>query len=80
MDKAKLFNNGRSQAVRLPAQYRFDGTEVYIWRDSATGNVILSKKPTDWSEFIALRDMTDPNIRTFLYDRKDAPPSARDVF
>jgi len=80
MDKAKLFNNGRSQAVRLPAQYRFDGTEVYIWRDSSTGDVILSKRPTDWSDFIALRDMSDPDIRTFLSDRKDVPPPARDVF
>ena len=30
MDSAKLFYNGRSQAVRLPRDYRFDGEEVYI--------------------------------------------------
>jgi antitoxin VapB len=43
---AKLFKNGRSQAVRLPAEFRFEGTEVYIRRDAATGEVILSdKKP-----------------------------------
>jgi antitoxin VapB len=30
MNTAKLFANGQSQAVRLPKEYRFDGTEVYI--------------------------------------------------
>jgi len=30
MEKAKLFINGRSQAVRLPKPYRFEGNEVYI--------------------------------------------------
>ena len=32
MDKAKLFQTGRSQAVRLPKQYRFGGKEVAIKR------------------------------------------------
>lgn len=30
MDIAKIFMNGRSQAVRLPKEYRFEGSEVYI--------------------------------------------------
>ncbi len=30
MDIAKLFQNGKSQAVRLPEAYRFQGTKVYI--------------------------------------------------
>ncbi len=30
MDTARLFQSGRSQAVRLPKQYRFSGTEVLI--------------------------------------------------
>ncbi|MBA2597714.1 MAG: AbrB/MazE/SpoVT family DNA-binding domain-containing protein, partial [Chloroflexia bacterium] len=33
---AKLFMNGRSQAVRLPAAFRFDASEVFIWKDPAT--------------------------------------------
>ena len=45
---AKLFNNGRSQAVRLPAAYRFEGTEVYIRKDPDTGDVILSPRPESW--------------------------------
>uniref|UniRef100_UPI00313B22FA antitoxin n=1 Tax=Pseudoduganella sp. OTU4001 TaxID=3043854 RepID=UPI00313B22FA len=44
-DIAKLFFTGRSQAVRLPKDYRFEGTEVFISRDPVTGDVILSKKP-----------------------------------
>lgn len=51
---AKLFMNGRSQAVRLPAAFRFDAKEVYIHQDPDTGDVILSKKPTDWDEFRTL--------------------------
>jgi antitoxin VapB len=51
---AKLFRNGRSQAVRLPAPFRFEGDEVFIRRDEATGDVILSSKPSRWDEFFAL--------------------------
>ncbi len=50
---AKIFINGRSQAVRLPAAYRFDSKEVYIHRDPETGNVILSAKPENWDGFLA---------------------------
>lgn len=50
---AKLFLNGRSQAVRLPAAYRFDGSEVFIRKDPFTGDVILSSKPTSWDGFLA---------------------------
>ena len=53
---AKLFTNGRSQAVRLPAAFRFDTKEVFIRQDPKTGDVILSRKPTTWDGFFtALR-------------------------
>lgn len=46
MDSAKLFYNGRSQAVRLPREYRFDGEEVYIKK---VGNaVVLIPKDKIW--------------------------------
>ena len=48
---AKLFINGRSQAVRLPAAFRFDTKEVFIRQDPKTGDVILSRKPTSWDGF-----------------------------
>ena len=50
---AKLFINGRSQAVRLPAAYRFDTQEVFIRKDPSTGDVILSRRPDDWVGFLA---------------------------
>jgi antitoxin VapB len=56
---AKLFVNGGSQAVRLPAEFRFDpSAEVYIRRDQMTGDVVLSVKPasSSWGDFFLLRD------------------------
>lgn len=44
MTVAKLFTHGGSQAVRLPKQFRFDGTQVFVRR---VGNdVVLSRAPT----------------------------------
>ena len=53
---AKLFRNGASQAVRLPAEFRFEGDEVYATRDELTGDVVLSNQPgaKTWSEFFEL--------------------------
>ena len=45
---AKIFTTGRSQAVRLPLEFRFDVPEVFIRHDPATGDVVLSRKPSDW--------------------------------
>lgn len=50
---AKLFTNGRSQAVRLPAAYRFDTKEVFIRKDPETGDVILSRRPATWDDFFS---------------------------
>ena len=55
---AKLFMNGRSQAVRLPAEFRFEGDEVLIRRDEKTGDIILSEKDSrqkSWERFLQLR-------------------------
>ena len=51
---AKIFTTGRSQAVRLPLEYRFTDKEVYIRRDPATGDVILSRRPSSWEGLFAL--------------------------
>ena len=45
---AKVFFTGRSQAIRLPLEFRFDVSEVFIRRDPVTGDVVLSSKPEDW--------------------------------
>ena len=73
---AKIFLNGRSQAVRIPAQYRFDGDEVYVRRDEATGDVILSSNPGNWDQFFKMRDSLEIP-QDFLSDRDMAPPQVR---
>ena len=55
-DIAKIFTTGRSQAVRLPAAFRFDAREVFIRKDPQTGDVILSRKPATWDGFFAALD------------------------
>lgn len=57
--RAKLFTTGRSQAVRLPMEYRFEGSEVFIRRDPKTGDVVLSRRPESWADFFALYDTTE---------------------
>ncbi len=77
-EKAKVFMSGRSQAVRIPAEYRFTQKEVYIRRDAQTGDIILSqKKPKSWEEVFAALDAAEiPD--DFLADRGDDPPPVRD--
>ena len=76
---AKLFRNGRSQAVRLPADFRFPGSEVYVRRDPATGDVILSKRPESWQDFFDLVDKIEIP-EDFLSKRGDAPAQKRKLF
>lgn len=77
---ARLFQNGRSQAVRLPAHCRFDTSEVYIRKDPETGDVILSRKPDTWDGFLAT--LNDLDVPTDFLDRQDRqePVQARDPF
>jgi antitoxin VapB len=56
---AKLFMNGRSQAVRLPADFRFSSAEVHIRKDPETGEIILSSVPNSWDEIFALADAAE---------------------
>ena len=58
---AKLFRNGASQAVRLPAEFRFEGDEVFATRDDLTGDVVLSTRPgaQAWRAFLELARTVD---------------------
>jgi len=79
MQTAKIFITGRSQAVRLPLEYRFDEKEVYIRRDPATGDVILSRRPESWDSFFAL-DETAAVPADFMTeaDRNQGEHASRD--
>lgn len=72
---AKIFMNGRSQAVRLPAEFRFNCQEVFIEKQG--DRVILRPKPLGWEDFFA-RPPRVPD--DFLVDRRDDPPQDREWF
>jgi antitoxin VapB len=72
MQTAKLFKNGRSQAVRLPKEFRFEGEEVYVKR--VAGGVLLLSKEDPWGAIAEAYALVDPEhpIR-----RRKAPPQKR---
>ncbi len=74
METAKLFENGRSQAVRLPKKFRFSGEEVYI--NHIGKAVILIPKEHAWEIFMeGINEFTDD----FMADgRTPETPSARE--
>jgi antitoxin VapB len=65
MQTAKLFKNGRSQAVRLPKEFRFEGEEVYVRREGQS--VVLSPKGevkvNPWQDFFDALDMIEPGFK-----------------
>jgi antitoxin VapB len=76
MKTAKLFQNGQSQAVRLPKEFRFEGDEVIIKR---SGNaVVLIPTNHSWDvlassldkfsdDFMVNRNQPDPQIREDMF-------------
>lgn len=80
--RAKLFKNGSSQAIRLPAEFRFNTTDVYITRDDKTGDVVLSNHPgaKTWSAFFDLLRHIDVPA-DFMNERPmNTTPLERDLF
>ena len=77
---AKVFTTGRSQAVRLPAEFRFTEKEVYIRRDPATGDVILSRRPASWEGFFALDATTEVPADFMSNEDRQQGQQTRDPF
>ncbi len=84
---AKLFRNGGSQAVRLPAEFRFEGDEVYVTRNEETGDVTLSRKSRKafWDDLFARldagKDVQDADFDAYMRERPmNTPIQDRDVF
>jgi antitoxin VapB len=77
MRTAKLFKNGRSQAVRLPKEFRFDGTQVFIKK---VGNmVVLIPEQDPWQtlfdsleqfsdDFMESRNQPEQQVREGLFE------------
>ena len=72
---AKLFQNGQSQAVRLPKAFRFDADEVYIRQEG--DDVILSVKKPSWGEVFKQESAFDDD---FLLERDNEKPQERELF
>ena len=70
---AKIFTNGRSQAVRLQKEFHFDTDEAYITRQGE--NIVISVKNTTWDEFFDSKPAFDDD---FLQHRNDQHPQERD--
>ncbi len=69
MDKAKLFWSGRSQAVRLPKDYRIEADEVRIRRRGDA--IILEPIPKDWTWLDTLAGTLSED---FLKEGREQPP------
>ena len=77
MRTAKLFKNGRSQAVRLPKEFRFDGTQVFIKKVGNT--VVLIPEQDSWQtlfdsldqfsdDFMESRNQPEQQVREGLFE------------
>jgi antitoxin VapB len=75
VNKARLFKNGQSQAVRLPKEFRFEGKEVYIKRIGR--NVILMPKDDPWD---SLESSLDQFTEDFMAERKQPDGEDREMF
>lgn len=80
MDRAKIFWSGRSQAVRLPKEFRFDTDEVSIRRHGRM--VVLEPLPGDWAWLDRIVGPVDEDFAEAAQERstEQARPGLDDVF
>lgn len=71
---AKIFMNNRSQAVRLPKEFQFTTSEVFIRKDG--DDVILSARPKDWSAYLAMGPVAS---QEFMEGVDDLPIQEREL-
>jgi antitoxin VapB len=79
---AKFFKDGGSQAVRLPAEFRFEGDHVYVTRDDAAGDVVILSQPgiQAWNEFFDLLRSVDLPADYMAERPLNQPPQAQGIF
>lgn len=70
---AKVFNTNRSQAVRLPKEFRFNTSEVLIRRRGE--EIILTPRPSNWSDYL---DSDAIASSGFMAGVEDLPVQERD--
>lgn len=74
MGTTTVFQNGRSQAVRIPKQYRFDADEVTINKIGDT--VLLTPKDSKWASFLLGLDLF---TNDFIDERPSQGTQVRDA-
>jgi len=72
---AKVFQNGRSQAIRLPKEYRVNGSEVYIEKIGHS-IIIIPKEKSKWD---VMRKALD-DLSEFDFDRNQPDVQTRELF
>jgi antitoxin VapB len=75
MQQAKLFQNGQSQAVRLPKEFRFEGDRVAIKRVGRA--VVLLPYNEPWETLFDALDKFSPD---FMEERNQPPVEVREEF
>jgi antitoxin VapB len=71
---AKIFMNNRSQAVRLPKEFQFNTSEVFIRKEGR--NVVLSPRPSDWSSYLKEGPVASDD---FMQGVEDLPVQERET-
>ncbi len=79
VEKARIFRNGRSQAVRIPAAYRFSSDQVYIHRDPSSGVVSLSERPFQPAMEEIFAEFDAAGGRDFVLERDLSLPLDREL-
>lgn len=74
MTTAKIFENGRSQAVRLPKEYRFSGDEVIV--NKIGDIVLLMPKNNQWAGLLSSLNLFSPDF--MQAGRAEQPSQERD--
>ncbi len=75
MQHAKLFQNGQSQAVRLPKDFRFDGNTVSIKKVGRA--VVLLPHNEPWETLFEAIELFSPD---FMEERRQPPAQKREDF
>jgi antitoxin VapB len=75
MKTAKIFQNGQSQAVRLPKEFRFKDDHVYVKK---SGNVVMLIPAKDSWE--SLFESLDKFSDDFMTERKQPKGQTREIF
>ena len=74
MKTAKLFQNGQSQAVRLPKEFRFEGDEVFIKKSGSA--VVLIPLVNSWDSLIG---SLDKFTKDYMADRDQPKQQKREA-